>query len=277
VKYRLLTVLPVVVALMYGGMQFVAPDRVAMYRVVVLILKGLAAGGAAAAGFRFLRRDYMRAAWLLTACCFGLLFTKDLLFGIGWRHITFPTGVAYVRGGLTLAANIAGAFGAFLLARAWSVAGLIHPGSRGAKVAMYGAGIAIALATAGSATWFDLKDLLNGDPSRITAFASDLGDIAGLVLVAPVLLTAIALRGGLLAWPWTLMAASQLSWLMYDAAGTFHFWNRTRPLERVSVEEVFRATALLYAFSSGIAQRWVMSDMRRSSEQASRRTRATVA
>lgn len=276
-KYRLLTVTPVVVALLYGGMQFIAPDRVAMYRVVVLILKGLAAAGAAAAGFRFLRRDYLRAAWLLTACCFGLLFTKDLLFGIGWRHITFPTGVAYVRGGLTLAANIAGAFGAFLLARAWSVAGLIHPGSKGAKFLMYAAGVAIALATAGQATWFDLRDLLGGDPSRITAFASDLGDIAGLVLVAPVLLTAIALRGGLLAWPWTLMAASQLSWLLYDAAGTFHFWNRARPLERVSIEEVFRALALLYAFSSGIAQRWVMSDMRRSSEQASRRTRATVA
>src|SRR5262249_43621911 len=161
--------------------------------------------------------------------CFGLLFLKDLIFGLGWRHISFPVGVAYARGAMTLAANIAGAIGAFLLARAWSVAGLIHPGSKGAKIAMYGAGVVIALATAGHATLIDFHSILNGDPQRIPAFASDLGDIAGLVLVAPVLLTAIALRGGLLAWPWTLMAASQISWLLYDASGTFVFFAKTQP------------------------------------------------
>lgn len=275
-KYRLLTVFPVVAAIAYGAAEWLTPDRTALYRVVVLILKSLAAAGAAAAGFRFLRRDYLRAAWLLTATCFGLLFLKDLLFGLGWRHVIFPVGVAYVRGGFTLAANICGAVGALLLARAWSVAGLIHPGSSVAKIAMYAGGIVVALATAGHATLIDLHALLGGDPQRIPAFASDLGDIAGLVLVAPVLLTAIALRGGLLAWPWALMAASQLSWLFYDAAGTFGNWSQSYAVEKVGVEELLRALALLYGFASGLAQRWVMSDMRRASELAPRRSRATV-
>jgi hypothetical protein len=273
VKYRLLTITPVVVAILYGGAQWLAPNSALLYRVVVLLLKGLAASGAAAAGFRFLRRDYLRAAWLLTAACFGILFFKDLLFGLGWRTVTFPVGVAWARGMMTLAANIAGSIGVFLLARAWSVAGLIHPGSRAAKFAMYGGGVAIALLTAGHATFLDLRDLCGGDVRRLTAFASDLGDIIGLALVAPVLLTAIALRGGLLAWPWTLMAASQLSWLLYDASGELGYWTHN---ELRGIEELFRAMALLYGFSSGIAQRWVMSDMRRAGEAAPRRRAAAV-
>jgi hypothetical protein len=277
VKYRLLTALPVVVALLYGGAQWLAPDRELVFRVVVLMLKGLAAGGAAAAGFRFLPRDYLRAAWLLTATCFGLLFTKDLLFGLGWRHVTFPVGIAYARGIFTLVANVCGSVGVFLLARAWSVAGLIHPGSKGQKALMYAGAVVIAFGTAGQATFVDFQELFAGDPQRIPACASDLGDIVGLVLIAPVLLTAIALRGGLLAWPWTLMVASQLSWLLYDASGRIAFWTHSRPVELVSLEELFRALALLYGFSSGVAQRWVMTDLRKTSESASRRARAGAA
>jgi hypothetical protein len=263
VKYRLLTALPLVAALALIVALSSVADPGQLYRVEVLGLKALAAIGAGAAAFRFLRRDYLRAAWLLTALCYTLLFTKDLVFGLGWRAMDpFPETVAWLRGGLTLAANLAGVIGTFLLARAWQVAGILLPGSARARWVIFAAGVLLALATAGHATVIDTRELLGGNPQRLVSVASDLGDIFSLVLIAPVLLTAIALRGGLLAWPWALMTASQLGWLLYDAVATLNVISPMAPPKLRALEEIFRCLACLFAFASGVSQRLVMSDMR---------------
>jgi hypothetical protein len=252
-------------------------DPTTLYRWEVFLIKLLATIGAAAAGFRFLPRDYLRSAWLLTAACYAFLLSKDLMFGIGWRAVpgSFTPSVAWLRAGLTITANIAGAVGALLLARAWQVAGIVLPGSRAARIAVLAAATALALATAGSATIGDLRAVFQGDIQRVPFIASDLGDIVQLVIIAPVLLTALALRGGLLAWPWTLMAASMISWLLYDAAGTYG-GEYTDANQLRAIEEVFRCLACLFTFSSGVAQRLVMADLRSLGNKASRGTSRAV-
>jgi hypothetical protein len=187
----------------------------------------------------------------------------------------FPPLVAGVRGGLTLLANLAGAFGAWLLAGAWQVAGIRLPGTRRSQQLIFVGAIALALALAGPASYGDLRALVSGNLARLVTVASDVGDIVSLCLIAPVLMTAIALRGGLLAWPWTLMAASQLGWLLYDGAGTVGGLIGADATRLRAIEEVLRVLACLFTFGSGVAQRLVMTDIRAAGE-ASPRRRAAV-
>jgi hypothetical protein len=62
----------------------------------------------------------------------------------------------------------------------------------------------------------DARALVGGNLSSIVSTGSDLGDMLTLALIAPVMQTALAMRGGLLRWPWGLTTAGSLAWLMYD-------------------------------------------------------------
>jgi hypothetical protein len=42
-------------------------------------------------------------------------------------------------------------------------------------------------------------------------------DIASIALIGPLFATAVAMRGGLLVWPWALQFASCLAWLLDNA------------------------------------------------------------
>jgi len=85
-------------------------------------------------------------------------------------------------------------------------------------------------------------------------------DILTLCLITPLLLTAVSLRGGLFSWPWGLVTASQISWLLYDAAGTLapHIAPRGFPLA-----EVFRGMAESYLFVAGVVQFLLIRHVRR--------------
>jgi hypothetical protein len=48
------------------------------------------------------------------------------------------------------------------------------------------------------------------------AIASEVGDSASVVLLAPLLFTALAMRGGVLLSTWSLLTASGVAWLGYD-------------------------------------------------------------
>ena len=86
---------------------------------------------------------------------------------------------------------------------------------------------------------------------------SSAGDIFSLALIVPVLLTTLALRGGLLSWPWGLMTASQFGWLFYDATGTIRHFVHMEPATVTMWSEIFRAIACVFCLSAGIAQRAV--------------------
>jgi hypothetical protein len=96
--------------------------------------------------------------------------------------------------------------------------------------------------------------------SSLHGVGSDLGDILGLCLIAPVLLTAIAMRGGILKWTWGLLTASLLFWLLYDCASTIDHFVTGHVAAIVMVRESFRALACVAEFSAGLAQRRAITE-----------------
>lgn len=254
----MLAALPFVAAAVVGAlMQAVqgGPDETVTYRAVTFVGTGLAAWGALVAAFTFGKGDYLRRAWLLTAGCYVMLFLKRVVFVLasgapGGSHL-----LDWVGGGMTLVANASGVAGMVLVARAYQVAGLDLTVKRSTRVLAVALSAVLAFAVVGKDVWEALLACVGGDPTSLQGLASSLGDVVSLTLIAPVLLTAFALRGGALAWPWGVFTVSCLGWLFYDAvllAGTMLPVTRgeLRPLE-----EALRALACIGCMSAGLLQR----------------------
>jgi hypothetical protein len=94
-----------------------------------------------------------------------------------------------------------------------------------------------------------------GSRRGIISVASDAGDAISFCLIAPVLLTALALRGGKLAWPWAVLFVSLFGWLLFDAAGTVGAWAHASASSVRMAEELARCLACTCNFSAGLLQR----------------------
>jgi hypothetical protein len=110
----------------------------------------------------------------------------------------------------------------------------------------------LAIAVAAVPVWRDIHMIMNGQGIRIGGLASSLGDIAAITLIGPVLVTAIAMRGGLLVWPWTILTTSCVAWLCFDAV----------QLVPVSQQPVCDLATVLFATlttgAAGVAHRWAV-------------------
>jgi hypothetical protein len=235
------------------------PDRAGLYRVELAVVEGLGFWGCLAAALIFENGDYLRRAWLLEMSCFGLIFVGDL---------TLTTGIfsnrpwtALANGVLTLTANAGAMGGTYLLARAARVAGIEMPGSDATRRGVQALALAVALLAAGPAAVISAREVIGGNQSGLMYFASCMGDIFCFSLIAPLLLTTVAMRGGLLAWPWGFMTASGLAWLAFDAIQTLAPIVLGIPVEDARpVLEVARCLACTCAFCAGLAQRWIIID-----------------
>ncbi|HEX5226003.1 MAG TPA: hypothetical protein VFW29_12820, partial [Solirubrobacteraceae bacterium] len=161
-------------------------------------------------------------------------------------------------GALVVLANASSVFGTWLLARAWTVSGL-EEAPAGPRWALRGAGIAVSLLVTGWPLWVDASKLFAGDLRAIPWVGSDLGDTLSFALVAPVLQTALALRGGALLWPWALLTAGGFCWILYDAGWGFGelLHVEADPRVRIAVESM-RALACTFIACAGAAQRAVV-------------------
>ena len=191
-----------------------------LYFIVGILAVGAAALGSLVAVLAFDPGDYMRRAWALMGWCYGLLALNTLLFRsaghVHPRPLTLVEAVA--SGTLIVLANVSSVLGNVRIARAWRVSGLDLRVPEGVRWGSILASLAVAIALVGGTTWEDLQALLDQQWGSGTSVVSDLGDIVSLALVAPILLTAFALRGGSLGWPWSLLALSSVGWLLYSAA-----------------------------------------------------------
>ena len=256
-----LIAIPVVVAIAFMVLQsqFAEGDgRRMFFAVEIMFVKLLAAAGCFVAASRYRRREYMGMAWQVIGIDYFLLFVKDLLFG---RVVHLPgidpDTAESLRVAFVIAANIGGSIGCIMLARVWHVAGIALPGSRRLQFAAMIVGVALAVALVGWGTWNDLHNLRN-DKEAIVAVASNLGDIVSFSAIAPILLTAIAMRGGALAWPWALVTLSNIGWLLYDMSWSFERqWALSEHNLRI-IAEFFRAQGCAMALSAGLAQRWAI-------------------
>lgn len=259
-RYRWLSVFPIAYAAIFsliawslGGSDALEP----FVRGQLLLVRILAIVGCFAAASAFGKGDHLRRAWLWLAWATILVLARDLL--------RFPVEVVSSEGagrwlipGLGVLSNFALLTGTWLLARAWKVAAIPLPGGRGRAVAVTVVVAVIALAVAGPFAWRHLLTLLTGEWANLVMLVSAVVDILALCLIAPLLLTTMALRGGIVSWPWGLVTTSLVCWLFYDAAaglqGTLAI---SFPLT-----DVFRGLAENYLAAAGVAQYLVVRAVR---------------
>jgi hypothetical protein len=159
--------------------------------------------------------------------------------------------------GLAVASNVGLLTGVWLLSRSWKMAALALPGGRSRMIMITVIAAALAIAVTVPPLVQDIQTVVAGDPSALINVVSTVVDVLSLSLLAQLLLTAFALRGGHFFWPWALLTACLLSWLLYDAATNYDLAPGGLPLA-----EVFRGLALNFQFAAGLAQSMVIRRVR---------------
>lgn len=179
-----------------------------VFRVEKMLTGLLVAAGCWRTAVGFGRGDYLRRAWSLLGVCYAIIGSVQLL---PFAHIGLAAVVV-----ISLVLNAVGVAALVLFARAHRVAGL-ELGSRRRSLAVFAAVLVVAAVIDGWPIVDTLRRLESGDLRAAMYIISSLGDLVSLLLIAPIFLTALALRGGLLLWPWAMLAASTVSWLVVDS------------------------------------------------------------
>jgi len=226
-----------------------------------ILVRVLAAAGCFAAVSCFERGDHLRSAWLWLGAGTIVILIRDLLrlspaFAPGGTDPQAQLAVT----ALGILSNLALLGGIWMLARSWKMAAITLPGGRSGFGVVAVATAVLALTVTGPGAFTHLQEVSRGDWSSLVLVVSAVVDIVTLCLITPLLLTAISLRGGLFAWPWGLVTASQFAWLLYDIAASL------RPgllPAGLPLPEIFRGLAENYLFAAGMAQYLVIHQVRR--------------
>jgi hypothetical protein len=262
-KLRWLVAVPLGSVLLFSLALIALPDAEdVIIRAGIDISKVMALVGALSAALTFGRGDHLRRAWLFVAACSALLLVRDS-FLIPQLAALSPTFIPWFRTGLAVVANVCAVIGFWILANAWSIAGVELPGSRLSRRGLVIGAVVIAVAVVGPTTWLRLQEALTGNPRGAALVASGIADSIQLALLAPVLLTAVALRGGLLSWTFGFLAAGQFSWLIYDAIAAYGDLVFPFFPGMLAITETFRILANSFTLAAGLTQRSVVLAARR--------------
>jgi len=250
----------VLVGLLPGAFPRSTSDPVALagaYFGWALAMYLFAAGGSLVAALTFERGSPLRPGWLLLFVSFLLLVPARLAAGPGAAGA--EEGSARLGWFLSLACISSGlAVAGFLsLARAWRASGLDLT-TRGTRLALRLSALAVSAVLLGPDLVDRFPPALGGDPTAVSDVITSLLDGALFVVAVPVARAALALGGGLVAWPWVLLTASVLAWLGYDAALAWGEAAGLAPHASQLVVEIMRALGAGSTFAAGVAQRWVM-------------------
>lgn len=247
--------IPAAIVVAYGAARIWAPtDEAAIWvhRLAPALAELLAAAGCLAAARAFAPGDYLRTAWALAGLGFVLLAAGALQTG------PIAGDITYLRAATTIVANVMSVTAYVRFARTWRVAGMagVDDGKRRGIALAVSSVIGLAL-TGGSYVLAFLAAKQGVYPFALVVFFGALGDLVGLVILAPVAMNALALRGGRLVWPWALLTASLCSWLLFSSQSIVVL---VMGLERDYAwmhagGEVFRLLACGFAFLAAVAQR----------------------
>jgi hypothetical protein len=252
-KLVLIAPAAIVVFLVARRLVPAAAEEVA-YVVEVVLLAILAAAGGWLGGHRFERGDYLHTAWYASAGAYLALAVSAPLKLLGQG-----TGIVIGRGVLTFAANVLSVSSMWLFARAYRVAG-IDLGSRTRKVTAGTVAALLAFGIAGVQLVQAARDLFGGRLLAMVNLFGDAGDVATIALIAPILLTALALRGGILTWPWAFIAAANICWLLDDAQGLLETLVPSASGGLAdAVSEMWRVAACGLFLAAGLAQRRLLA------------------
>lgn len=224
-----------------------------------ILTRVLGIAGCAAAVSCFERGDHLRRAWLWLAAGTVVILIRDLLRLVPeFQPASASLAAQAVVSALGVGSNLCQLTGVWMLSRSWKMASITLPGGRSGFLGVGAVTAALAVLVAGPGALESGRALAGGDLGALVLFVSAVVDIVALCLVAPLLLTAVSLRGGLFVWPWALVTASRLSWLLYDAAVAAEPLRSGFPLS-----DVFRGLGMNYLFAAGLAQLLVVRQVRR--------------
>lgn len=229
-----------------------------IYTAVRLVAFTASVVGCGVAAAQFDRGDYMRWAWTAMGLCGVLLLVTLVFFGKVIHlagNVFSPESGKIVNGVLVGLANLCTVVGQLLVARTWRATGMDFQVSRAVKVGAVLGSLVLALVIAGGSTWNHLHLVLSGHLENLTLLFSAVGDIISLVVLAPILLTALSLRGGSLSWPWTMLVVGTIGWVLYDGAATVSGWMHLDPSHVRPLMESFRVWACVAYLSAGLLQR----------------------
>jgi hypothetical protein len=181
----------------------------AVLRTSLLAMAAIAAGLAA---HRFgWWREHLGRAWTLFFVEYALLTVSEVLRR-GFPQLVLANEISLV------VANLA-AIGAYvLMARSLIAAGLASEESPAVKVAV----TVLALVLAGALCYQSIASgwaSLQSSSPRPGNVISPLADVITFVLVAPLLLTTFALRGGQVFWIFAFLTTGTVGWMVNQGAG----------------------------------------------------------
>jgi hypothetical protein len=251
----MLVALPVLGALFHLVVFGVESQSSATARFTeVALAEACATLGCFLAASSFEWRDHLARAWALQGFMYVLLVVRNV--GLAAGFLTGSEGAVLTDGFITSAANIGGIFSTWMLARTGHRAGIDIVISPTLRRLAWTVAMVVALAASGPGLLTAGHNFAAGNPHALVSIASRTGDIVSFALIAPLLLTTLALRQGLLVWPWALLTASALCWLGADFtnAAFLHLPNsQVGPLY-----DLLRVPACIFVLTAGLAQRWVI-------------------
>ena len=222
----------------------------------VTLAKLLGAVGLALAAARYGRGEYLFWAWGMLAANYVFLGAADL-FSRRMNVLHLEPETAEKAWALCIVlSNVIAAVGTLMLARVWRVVGIVLPDPTPAKRAAIIAGLMTATAVVGWATIPSWKAMMKLDPVGFVGVVGALSDLVCFSVIAPLVLRALAMRGGRLAWPWGLIAASSFAWMLFDALVEVDLPVRDGVAR--AVVNGLRVLACLLSMASGLAQRWAI-------------------
>jgi hypothetical protein len=203
-------------------------------------------------------RDRLGLAWITFGLSYVFLLSTTLLVGDTTRTATpaLTPAIEWTRNSLTFGANLFSVIAFMLFARVWSGTGLVPEWRWLATLVSF----AVTIIVAGRTTVNDLLLARSMHLDAIGNLLSDLGDIICFTIIGPVAATAVALRGGALVWPWTLLTISSVAWLIYDVGGYFGRAEQVAELSAVITADLF---ALVAALAQGMVARQAGAEGRR--------------
>jgi hypothetical protein len=249
--------MPVVLMLAYVAGCIALHGEPRFIYVSVTVAKLLGGVGLFAAALKYNRREYLFWAWAMLATNFVFLGGADLLFSKRWDLAHLDRDTAEKAWALFIVlSNVIAAVGTLMLARVWRVVGVALPDPTPAKRAAVIAGIVISVAIVGWVTIPEWKSMLKGEPTGFVGVVGSLSDIVCFSVIAPLVIRALAMRGGRLAWPWGLLAASAFGWVVFDVLIEFDL--PVSELTARAVSNAARIGACLLSMAAGMAQRWAI-------------------
>ena len=166
--------------------------------------------GAAARRFKWWN-EYLGRAWSLFCAAYVVLAVSEIV-----RRASPDSPAQAV---LVVVANLALVGAYWLMARALNEAGLEYYGSTTRKVVFFAIAVALAVALCSGALISEVESMRAGDP-HFGSMVSVLADAITFLLVAPLLLTTLALWGGQLFWIFAMLTVGTFGWMVNQGAST---------------------------------------------------------